>query len=80
MQISGPRILALLALDIVVFAIAAFVLLQFMPKPLKAMDYFMVGGVATLISLLSVWLILLREMPNPGEFLYKKRARKLNEE
>jgi len=80
MKLSGSRIAALLALDVIVFAIAAFVLLQFMPKPLKAMDYFMVGGVATLISLLSVWLLLLREVPNREEFLYKKRVKKIDGE
>lgn len=76
MQISPSRITALSALGFVVFGIAAFVLLQVMPKPLKAIDYFMVGGVATLISMLSVWLLILREMPDRSELLYKKRARK----
>lgn len=74
MQISPSRISALSALGFVVFGIAAFILIQVMPKPLKAIDYFMVGGVATLISMLGVWLLILREMPDRSELLYKKRA------
>lgn len=80
MQISGSRVAALVMFDLVVFAVTAFVMLQWMPKPLKPVDYLLVGVVATLVSLLGVWLLLLREAPNRSEVLYKKRLRKLNGE
>ena len=80
MNISGSRVAALVLLDLVVFAIVAFVLLQWMPKPLKPVDYLLVGVVATLVSLLAVWLLLLREAPNRTEVLFKRRIKKLDGE
>ena len=80
MQISSSRVAALVLLDLVVFAIVAFVLLQWMPKPLKPVDYLLVGVVATLVSLLAVWLLLLREAPNRTEVLFKRRIKKLDGE
>ena len=80
MQISSSRVAALVLLDLVVFAIVAFVLLQWMPKPLKPVDYLLVGVVATLVSLLAVWLLLLREAPNRSEVLFKRRMKKLDGE
>ncbi len=78
MQISGSRVAALVMFDLVIFGIAAFLMLQWMPKPLKPVDYLLVGVVSTLVSLLGVWLLLLREAPNRSEVLYKKRLRKLD--
>ena len=80
MQISSSRVAALVLLDLVVFAIVAFVLLQWMPKPLKPVDYLLVGVVATLVGLLAVWLLLLREAPNRSEVLFKRRMKKLDGE
>ena len=80
MNISGSRVAALVLLDVVVFAVVAFLLLQWMPKPLKPVDYLLVGVVATLVSLLAVWLLLLREAPNRSEVLFKRRIKKLDGE
>ncbi len=80
MQISGSRVAALVMFDLVIFGIAAFLMLQWMPKPMKPVDYLLVGVVSTLVSLLGVWLLLLRESPNRSEVLYKKRMRKLDGE
>ncbi len=71
---------ALVLFDLILFGFVAFLMLQWLPKPLRPLDYFLVGGVATLVSLLGVWLLLLREAPNRTEVLYKKRARKLTPE
>jgi hypothetical protein len=76
MNLSPNRIIALVLIDLIVFGIAAFVMLQFMPKPLKPFDYLLVGGVATLISLLSVWFLVWRELPNRTGFLFEKRPKK----
>ncbi len=80
MNISGSRLAALVLLDLVVFAIVAFLMLQWMPKPLKPVDYLLVGVVATLVSLLAVWLLLLREAPNRSEVLFKRRMKKIDGE
>jgi hypothetical protein len=80
MEISNSRLVALILLDLIVFGISAFVLLQLMPKPLKPIDYLIIGVVSTLISLLGVWLLLLRESKDRQAMLYKKRNRKLDGE
>jgi protein-S-isoprenylcysteine O-methyltransferase Ste14 len=76
MNLSSQRLIALVLLDLVVFGLAAFVMLQVMPKPLQPFDYLIVGGVATFISLLAVWVLLWREMPNRSAFLFEKRPKK----
>lgn len=76
MNLSPNRIIALVLFDLIVFGIAAFVMLQFMPKPMKPFDYLLVGGVATLISLLGVWFLVWRELPNRTGFLFEKRPKK----
>ncbi len=76
MQLSQQRLIALILFDLVVFGLAAFVLLQVMPKPLRPFDYMLVGVVATMISLLGMWFLLWREMPNRGGFLFEKRPKK----
>lgn len=76
MNLSPNRIIALVLFDLIVFGIAAFVMLQFMPKPMKPFDYLLVGGVATLISLLGVWFLVWRELPNRSGFLFEKRPKK----
>lgn len=76
MHLSPNRIIALVLIDLILFGIAAFVMLQFMPQPLKPFDYLLVGGVATLISLLGVWFLVWRELPNRSGFLFEKRPKK----
>jgi len=76
MQLTSTRVIALVLFDLVLFGIAAFVMLQWMPKPLKPFDYLLVGGVATLISLLGVWLLVSRELPNRTAFLFQRRPKK----
>ena len=75
MNLSPNRIIALVAIDLIIFGIAAFLMLQVVPKPLRPFDYLLVGGVATLISLLGVWVLVWRELPNRSEFLFKKRPK-----
>ncbi|MBM3762987.1 MAG: hypothetical protein FJW36_22415 [Acidobacteria bacterium] len=75
MQLSTNRIIALVLLDFVLFGIAVFLMLQVMPKPLKPFDYLLVGGVATLISLLGVWFLIWRVTPNRSGFLFEKRPK-----
>ena len=76
MQLSKSRIVALVLLDLVLFGISAFLMLQWMPIPRKPLDYLLVGGVATLISLLGTWLLISQELPNRSGFLVKRRIKK----
>lgn len=76
MQLSQHRLIALILFNLVVFALAAFVLLQLMPGPLRPFDYMLAGGVATMISLLATWFLLWRDLPNRGNFLFEKRPKK----
>lgn len=76
MNLSPNRLVALVLFDLVLFGISAVVLMQFMPKPMKPFDYLLVGGVSTLISLLGVWFLVWRELPNRSGFLFEKRPKK----
>jgi hypothetical protein len=76
MELSSSRIIALVLLDLVLFGISALVMLQWMPRPLKPIDYLLVGGVSTMISLLGTWLLIWRELPNRSGFLVKRRIKK----
>ncbi len=76
MNLSPNRLIALVLIDLLIFGISAVVLLQFMPKPLRPFDYLIVGGVSTLISLLGVWILVWRELPNRTAFLFEKRPKK----
>ena len=49
------RTLALVLGVIFVFAAVSAIMLQFMPTPLKDSDYLVVGSVATLVALLSLF-------------------------
>jgi len=75
MQLSTNRSIALVLLDFVLFGIAAFLMLQVMPKPLKPFDYLLLEGVATLISLLGLWFLIWRETPNRAGLLFEKRPK-----
>ena len=76
MELSSSRIVALVLLDLVLFGISALVMLHWMPRPLKPVDYLLVGGVSTMISLLGTWLLIWRELPNRTGFLVKRRIKK----
>ncbi len=80
MQISGGRLAALVALGLITFAIAAFLLLQVMPNPMRPFDYLITGAVSTLVSLLLIWLLLMREMGAQKEILFKRRAKSKDED
>ena len=79
MELSGTRIIALVLLDLVLFGITTFLMLEWMPKPLKPIDYLLAGGAGTLVSLLGVWLLVWREAPNRSEMLFKRRPKKVDQ-
>lgn len=75
MNISTSRLLSLIAIGLIVFGMAAFLLLQVMPSPMRPFDYLVTGAVATLMSLLVIWLLLMREMGAAKELLFKRRSK-----
>ena len=61
---------------IFVFAVAAVVMLQLMPAPLKDTDYLVIGSVATLVSLLVMFLVLIATRLKTPDPFFKKRRKK----
>jgi hypothetical protein len=61
---------------ICVFGVAALVMLKLMPAPLKDSDYLVIGSVATLVSLLVMFLVLIATRLKSPDLFFKKRKRK----
>jgi len=59
-----------------VFGVAALVMTKLMPAPLKDSDYLVIGSVATLVSLLVMFLILISTRLKSGDLFFKKRKKK----
>jgi len=59
-----------------VFGVAAMVMLQLMPAPLKDTDYLVIGSVATLVSLLVMFLVLITTRLKTPDPFFKKRRKK----
>lgn len=75
MPLSSSRLVALICLGLIIFALAAFLLLRIMPTPMRPFDYLITGAVSTLISLLVIWILLMRDLGSAKELLFKRRAR-----
>ncbi len=56
-----------------VFAIVAVVMLNLMPAPLKDSDYMVVGTVATVVSLLVLFLAVISTVKSRNVFFKKRR-------
>jgi hypothetical protein len=60
-----------------VFAVAAAVIVAIMPSPLKDTDYLVIGSIATLVSLLVMFLVLIAtRLKNPDPFFKKRRKKR----
>jgi hypothetical protein len=70
------RQLLLVLGGICVFGVAAFVMLKLMPEPLKDSDYLVIGSVATLVSLLVMFLVLIATGLKAPDLFFKKRKKK----
>jgi amino acid transporter len=60
---------------ICVFAVTAAVMVAIMPSPLKDSDYLVIGSIATLISLLVMFLALLATRLKSPDPFFKKRKK-----
>lgn len=61
---------------ICVFGVAALVMTRLMPAPLKDSDYLVIGSVATLVSLLVMFLVLVSTRLKSPDLFFKKRKKK----
>lgn len=59
-----------------VFAVAAAVMVAIMPSPLKDSDYLVIGSIATLVSLLVMFIALLATRLKSPDPFFKKRKKK----
>jgi len=59
-----------------VFGVAAAVMLAIMPTPLKDSDYLVIGSVATLVSLLVMFLVLVATRLKSPDLFFKKRKKR----
>jgi hypothetical protein len=59
-----------------VFAVAAAVMVAIMPSPLKDSDYLVIGSIATLVSLLVMFVALLATRLKTPDPFFKKRKKK----
>jgi lipopolysaccharide/colanic/teichoic acid biosynthesis glycosyltransferase len=59
-----------------VFAVAAAVIVAIMPSPLKDTDYLVIGSIATLVSLLVMFLVLIATRLKSPDPFFKKRRKK----
>jgi hypothetical protein len=59
-----------------VFGVVAALLLKFTPGPLKESDYMVIGSVATLVSLLVLFLALVSTNLKATDVFFKRRRRK----
>jgi len=73
MPTSRGRIVGVVIACMVVFAVVAAILIQILPKPLKPIDYMVVGSVATLISLVTVFFVLIVVWLRNPEVFFKRR-------
>jgi hypothetical protein len=59
-----------------VFAVSAAVIVAIMPAPLKDSDYLVIGSIATLVSLLVMFLVLIATRLKSPDPFFKKRKKK----
>jgi hypothetical protein len=59
-----------------VFGVSALVMLRLMPAPLKDSDYLVIGSVATLVSLLVMFLVLIATRLKSPDLFFKKRKKR----
>lgn len=76
MSSNVGRALMLFGMAAALFGISAIVLIQLLPGPHTIRDYFIIGCLATLVSLFALFLVLIRtwaKAPNP---FFKRRTKR----
>lgn len=70
------RQLSLAMGGVLIFAVAAIVMVKIMPQPLKDTDYLVIGSIATLVSLLVMFLVTIATRQKAPDPFFKKRKKK----
>ncbi len=59
-----------------VFAVVAAVMIKVMPAPLKDSDYLIIGSVATVVSLLVLFVVIVSTKLKASDIFFKRRRKK----
>ena len=70
------RQIGLILGGVCVFVVAAAVMVKIMPAPLRDSDYLVIGSIATLVSLLVMFVVLLATRLKSPDPFFKKRKKK----
>ena len=60
---------------VLVFAAVAVIMLKVMPAPLKDADYMIIGSVATLVSLLVLFVVVVTTSGRASSVFFKRRKK-----
>jgi hypothetical protein len=69
------RILLLALALMIIFAAVAGIMLKVMPAPLKDSDYLIIGSVATMVSLLMLFVLLIATSGKASSVFFKRRKK-----
>ena len=75
MALTASRWLSLVAAVVVVFGVTVAIALQLVPGPHSETDYLVIGSVATLLSLVVVFVVLMITSPKASDMLFRRRPR-----
>lgn len=70
-----PRTMVLVLGVLCIFAVVALIMIRVMPPPLKDSDYLVIGTVATVVSLLALFLGLISTTLKSGDTFFKRRKK-----
>lgn len=70
------RTLSLALALVFIFAAVAGIMLKVMPAPLKDSDYLIIGSVATMVSLLSLFVLLIATSGKASSVFFKRRRKR----
>jgi len=69
------RTISLALAVVLVFAAVAEIMLKVMPAPLKDSDYLIIGSVSTMVSLLSLFVLLIVTSGKASSVFFKRRKK-----
>lgn len=75
MALTASRWLILVAAVVVVFGVTVAIALQLVPGPHSETDYLVIGSVATLLSLVVVFVVLMATSHKASELFFRRRPR-----
>jgi len=69
------RLLLSIAISIAVFSLTIAILLRLMPHPRKELDYLIIGVAATMVTMIVVFVILIRTIYKGEDIFFIKRRK-----